>query len=340
MRKALTFDDVCLVPRYTNIDSRTEPVLGTKLTRNLHMGIPLIPANMDTVISPQLANVIVSYGGIPIFHRFETTERQIEWANAIECPFVMSMGINDFHRVEAVAETGRLYGVCIDVANGHSLKVIDLVKRLRDLFPDSFLEIIAGNICTGRAAHDLINAGVDAIKVGIGPGAACTTRKRTGFGVPQFTAIQDCAGVAKEFHIPVIADGGIRDSRDVVLALAAGASSVMIGKLFACTEESAASKRHTGCRSNAGERQAKYRGLASASFQEDYYGEVKEGTVPEGEDFWAPVTGSAKQLIDDLIGGIRSGMTYAGARDIEELQRKAKFLQVTPAYMEESGARE
>ena len=195
-------------------------------------------------------------------------------------------------------------------------------------------EIIAGNVCTAMAYHDLVNAGADAVKVGVGPGAACTTRMVTGFGVPQFSAVQDCARIAEKLRVPLIADGGIRTSRDVVLALAAGASTVMIGKLFALTKESAAPKR----KGDAG-LEAKFRGQASADFQNEFYGGLKDKTVAEGIDFWGPVSGSAEDLISALLGGIRSGMTYGGARSIKELQRKAEFVQVTASYIYESKPR-
>ena len=194
-------------------------------------------------------------------------------------------------------------------------------------------EVIAGNVCTAMAYHDLINAGADAVKVGVGPGAACTTRMVTGFGVPQFTAIRECAVIAEKLRVPLIADGGIRNSRDLVLALAAGASSVMLGKLFSLTKESAAQKRAANCPSGM---ESKYRGQASADFQKDFFGGVKKDTVPEGVDFWAPVTGSAQDFIDDMLGGLRSGLTYGGAKSIKELQRKAEFVEVTGMYMHEA----
>jgi IMP dehydrogenase len=156
----------------------------------------------------------------------------------------------------------------------------------------------------------------------------------TGFGVPQFTAVYECAKIAEKLRVPLIADGGIRNSRDVVLALAAGASTVMIGKLFALTKESAAQKRENPKVKSGWE--AKYRGQASQDFQTDFYGGLKEKTVAEGVDFWAPVSGSAKELIEQLLGGIRSGLTYGGARSIKELQRKAEFVEVTLAYLAES----
>lgn len=164
--------------------------------------------------------------------------------------------------------------------------------------------------------------------------SACTTRVVTGFGVPQFTAIQDIAEVKKKLLIPIISDGGIKGSADVVKALAAGADSVMIGKLFALTSESAALKREVKAKV-----EAKYRGQASADFQEDYFGATKKGTVPEGVAFWSPVSGSAYSLIQTLLAGLRSGMTYGGARSIGELQRKAEFLQVTDTYNAESNPR-
>jgi IMP dehydrogenase len=209
------------------------------------------------------------------------------------------------------------------------------IQELKRTHPDK--EVIAGNVCTAMAYHDLVNAGADAVKVGIGPGAACTTRMMTGFGVPQFTAVYDCAKIAEKLRVPLIADGGIRNSRDVVLALAAGASTVMIGKRFAMTKESAALKRKSE-HSPTG-LQAKYRGQASADFQNDFYGGLKEKTVAEGIDFWGDVTGTAKELIDELLGGLRSGLTYGGARSIKELQRKAEFVAVTSNYMPESRPR-
>ena len=217
----------------------------------------------------------------------------------------------------------------MDIAHGHSDQMMRFVEQLKRSHGDK--QVIAGNVCTAMAYHDLVNAGADAVKVGIGPGAACTTRMVTGFGVPQFTAVRDCAAVADKLRVPLIADGGIRGSRDIVLALAAGASSVMVGKLFALTEESAAEKRPIA--NDGGALEAKYRGQASKDFQIDFYGGLKRNTVPEGTDFWAPVSGSAQGCIEELIGGLRSGMTYAGARNVKELQRKAEFVAVGSAYM-------
>jgi IMP dehydrogenase len=233
-------------------------------------------------------------------------------------------------------------GVCFDIAHGHDSRLLKVIYKLKSKYPE--LDIIAGNICTHEAYRDLVNAGATAVKVGIGPGAACTTRMVTGFGVPQFTALRDIVEAKKKLKVPIIADGGIRNSRDIVIALAAGADSVMIGKLFALTNESAAPKRASKTRTEGNfiyveAREAKYRGQASADFQEDYFGATKDGTVPEGEAFWAPVSGAAIDMIGKLLAGVRSGMTYGGARTIEELQRKAEFIQVTHSYGAESAPR-
>lgn len=334
MRYAFTYDDVALVPQFNNIPSRTEPILETWLTKKLKMGIPLLAANMDSVISEEMAEILISLGSIPIFHRFTSMEDQIGWVKKFKGKTFVSCGIGKLDDTRKLLDLGAI-GVCIDVAHGHSDRMFQHIEELKKTHPDK--EIIAGNVCTAMAYHDLVNAGADAVKVGVGPGAACTTRMVTGFGVPQFTAVQDCAKVAEKLRVPLIADGGIRSSRDVVLALAAGASSVMIGKLFALTKESAAPKRE--CKKAVSGLEAKFRGQASTDFQNSFYGGLKAKTVAEGIDFWGAVTGSVEDLIANLLGGIRSGMTYGGARSLKELQRKAEFVQVTASYISESKPR-
>lgn len=331
MRKALTYDDVALVPQFNNVPSRTEPSVGSWLTKNIKVDIPIVAANMDTVIGDELADLLLEEGSIPIFHRFTTMDEQIRWVRKYENRCFVSCGIQKIEETRRLLDEGAL-GVCVDVAHGHSDRMFRHIEEIKKHHPNK--EVIAGNVCTAMAYHDLVNAGADAVKVGIGPGAACTTRIVTGFGVPQFTAIQDCAAIAEKLRIPLIADGGIRTSRDVVLALAAGASTVMLGKKFALTMESNAPKRKS--EKSASGYEAKFRGQASADFQNEFYGGLKAKTVAEGVDFWADVTGSAKELILEIVGGIRSGMTYGGARDLKELRRKAEFVEVTSSYRQES----
>ena len=333
MKKAYTFDDVALVPQFNNVPSRTAPSTESWLTKDLKIGIPLVASNMDTVIGGDLADILLRNGSVPIFHRFTSFEDQEKWVKKYGAKTFISSGVIE----SRIDETRKLLdlgaaGVCIDVAHGHSDRMFKYIEELKRTHPKK--DVIAGNVCTPMAYHDLVNAGADAVKVGIGPGAACTTRIVTGFGVPQFTAIYECARIAEKLRIPLIADGGIRTSRDLVLALAAGASTVMIGKLFALTDESAAPKRQTN-----GQKEAKYRGQASEDFQTDFYGALKERTVAEGIDFWASVSGTAQALIDQFLAGLRSGLTYGGARSIKELQRKAEFVEVTHSYMHESKPR-
>lgn len=337
MKRSYTFDDVALVPQFNNIPSRTEPNLESWLTRDRKIHIPLLASNMDTVIGEELAEILISYGTVPIFHRFTDFDKQAKWVEKFRDKTFISCGIHT-HRLDDIRkllDLGAL-GVCIDVAHGHSDKMFHIIEQLKKSHP--MKDVIAGNVCTAMAYHDLVNAGADAVKVGVGPGAACTTRLVTGFGVPQFSAIYECARIAEKLRIPLIADGGIRTSRDVVLALAAGASTVMIGKLFALTTDSAAVKRKS--ENNPNRMEAKYRGQASEDFQNDFYGGLKDKTVAEGIDFWAPVQGTAQQLIEKLLGGLRSGMTYGGARNIKELQRKAEFVEVTASYIHESKPRQ
>jgi len=333
MKRTYTFDDIALVPQFNNVPSRTAPCTETWLTKDKKIAIPLIASNMDSVIGEELADVLLKNGSMPIFHRFTSFEDQVKWVKKFGEKTFISSGVIEsrIDQTRQLLDLGAA-GVCIDVAHGHSDRMFKYIEELKRTHPDR--DVIAGNVCTPMAYHDLVNAGADAVKVGIGPGAACTTRMVTGFGVPQFTAIYECAQIAEKLRIPLIADGGIRTSRDMVLALAAGASSVMIGKLFALTEESAAPKRD-----NAGTREAKYRGQASEDFQTDYYGALKERTVAEGINFWAPVSGTAQTLIDTFIWGLRSGLTYGGARSIKELQRKAEFVEVTATYIQESKPR-
>jgi IMP dehydrogenase len=324
----LTFDDVALVPQYNNIESRTEPDLSAWLTKKTKIGMPILAANMDTVISPELADILLSFGGIPIFHRFYKTDKELtSLLSSYGTSSFFSVGVTDRNYIDKVC-LGGARGVVLDIAHGHSLKTIKTIEWMKHRWQG--IEIIAGNVCTPEGYVDLVNAGADAVKVGIGPGAACTTRVVTGFGVPQFSAILKIGAIAKKYQVPFIADGGIKTSGDVVKALAAGASTVMVGKILALTDESAAPKNLTG---------AVYRGQASREFQNDYYGGMKSGTTAEGVEMFCNGVRPAKEVLDELLGGVRSGFTYGGARTIGELQKKFEYVRVTPSYQTESSVR-
>jgi IMP dehydrogenase len=222
----------------------------------------------------------------------------------------------------------------VDTAHGHSIGVLEIVKRIKSRFPE--LNLIAGNVATAEATRDLIKAGADAVKVGIGPGSICTTRVIAGIGVPQITAVYDCAQEATKAGIPIIADGGIKYSGDIAKALAAGASTVMIGNLLAGTEESPGEVEIFQGRSFK-----VYRGMGSLSAMKEgsadrYFQEENLKLVPEGIEGRVPYKGPVADTIFQLVGGIRAGMGYCGVRNIEELRTKTTFIRITSAALRES----
>ena len=224
--------------------------------------------------------------------------------------------------------------VVVDTAHGHSAGVINAVKKIKAKYPD--LQLIAGNVATAEATRDLIEAGADAIKVGIGPGSICTTRVIAGIGVPQITAVFDCAMAAREYGIPVIADGGIKYSGDVVKALAAGASVVMAGNLFAGTEESPGEKVIYQGRSYKVYRGMGSLGAMAQGSKDRYFQENMDKLVPEGIEGRVPYKGALADTVYQLLGGLRAGMGYCGVRNIEELKTKTKFIRITGAGLKES----
>jgi IMP dehydrogenase len=239
-------------------------------------------------------------------------------------------------RLEALLRAGADV-IVIDTAHGHSRRVLETVADTKRNFPE--VELIAGNIATADGTRDLIKAGADAVKIGVGPGSICTTRVIAGVGVPQLTAIMDCARAAKEADIPLVADGGIKYSGDVTKALAAGADVVMIGSLFAGTEESPGETVIFQGRSYK-----IYRGMGSLEAMKagsrDRYCQEEEDLecklVPEGIVGRVPSRGKLSDVIYQMMGGLRSGMGYVGARTIKELQAMAKFIRITPAGLKES----
>ena len=334
LEEYLTFDDVALVPQYNNVDSRLEPSLETWLTNKRKMDLPILAANMDTVIGDDLASVLINNGIIPIFHRFQPLSERITQVQKFTDKCFISCGLNDMSETLTLLNEPCL-GVCVDIAHGHSESMKNYIEELRR---KTDKDIIAGNVCTSMAVHDLVTWGANAVKVGIGPGSCCTTRVTTGLGTPQWTTIKKCAEVANRLRVPIIADGGIRGSRDIALAIGAGASSVMIGGLFSKTFESSAPKKNV-IENGVNVIYAGYRGQASKDFQDDFYGGLKKGTVAEGVKFDIKCSGSANELLNELRGGLRSAMTYGGARNIKEFQRKAEFVRVTPSYSNESNPR-
>jgi IMP dehydrogenase len=463
----LTFDDVLLVPRRSDVTSRSQVNTRTRLSRRIEVAIPIVSANMDAVTESETAIAMARHGGLGVIHRFLSVEEQVAEVRkvkraesiVIEHPYVFkptrtvrdallfmeehgsagllivdgsdellgmvtardllfadnpdrplstvmtprerlvtaapSVGVVEArrilheHRIEKlplVDERGRLRGLItsrdiqsrlkhpqatkdakgrlrvgaavgvrgdymeraealvadevdalvLDVAHGHTEAALRALERLRERFPQ--VDLVAGNVATREGTTDLIERGADAVKVGVGPGSTCTTRIVTGAGVPQLTAILDCAEAAAAGDVPIIGDGGIRNSGDMTKALAAGASTVMLGNLLAGTEES------PGAPIIRNGRQYKtYRGMASlwaAAKRHELDAPIEEEDlsqiVAEGVEATVPYRGKAADVLAQLVGGLRSGMSYCGARTIRELHERAQFIRITPAGMKES----
>jgi IMP dehydrogenase len=248
----------------------------------------------------------------------------------------VGVGANRWEQIEAL-QKAEVDVIIFDVAHGHSKNVLEAVKETKKKFPD--LQVIAGNVGTAEGTEALIKAGADGIKIGIGPGSICTTRIVAGVGVPQITAIMDCSRVAKKYKIPLIADGGIKFSGDITKALAAGADSVMIGSLFAGTEESPGETilyqgRTYKVYRGMGSIEAMKQGSSDRYSQDDYETETK--LVPEGIVGRVPYRGPLADTIYQLVGGLKSGMGYAGCRTLKELKTQARFIRITPAGLRES----
>jgi len=465
-KEGLTFDDVLLVPKYSDITSRTQTNLSTKLSRNISLNIPFVSANMDTVTESTMAVAMARAGGIGIIHRFLTIKEQANevlkvkrsGSVMIENPYTVSLdksiqdaqeyaedkeisgllvvdsdsklvgivterdllfadlsgNISDImtkdvvtakpgvtlddakkilhqHRIEKlplVDDSGLIKGLItskditnntdfpnaskdkkgsplvgaavgvkgdflerseslldagvdvlvVDIAHGHSENAIDAIKNIKKAFPDC--ELIAGNIATAQGAEDLIKAGVDAVKVGVGSGSICITRVITGSGVPQLTAVMDCAKVGLDHGVPIISDGGTRTSGDATKALASGASSVMVGSMLGGTDESPGTVL-----TKNGKRFKIYRGMASLgaslgrksketgsfSFDDDL-----NDFVAEGVEAMVPYKGSVVDILKQLTGGVRSGLSYCGAHTIPQMQENAEFIKMSRAGFAES----
>lgn len=333
--RGLTFDDVLIIPNHLEMKSRLEPNIETRVTKNHKLKVPIISANMDTVTGTKMACAMARMGGLGVLHRFMPIDNQVEAVeqiklyqdqNGLTSPIAASIGVrkeeieNAYKLIQAGANI-----LTIDIAHGDSVLMLETLKRIKDAYPDT--DVIVGNLASPDAAMRLIEAGADSLKVGIGPGSMCTTRVVTGCGVPQLTAVSLVHEVAKEFGVPVIADGGIKTSGDIVKAFAAGADLIMAGSLFSGTEETPG-EVVDGFKT--------YRGMASKEAQDEWKKGVKPGTAAEGVATKVPARGSVLKIVEDLIGGIRSGMTYINAKEISEVREKARFMEISNAGLTES----
>lgn len=358
--EGLTFDDILLRPGYAGF-SRSDITLSSKLTKNISLPIPLVSAPMDTVTESDLALALANLGGIGIIHRNLTIADQATEVEKVSKKNLLvgaavgaSSGSEE--RIAALVQAG-VSVIVVDSAHGYAKNIIETVAYIKKNFPK--VDVIAGNIATGEGAEALIKAGADGLRVGMGPGAICTTRIISGMGVPQVTALQETVAVAQKYGVPVIADGGIKYSGDMVKALALGAGTVMMGSFFASTSE-APGEKVTLHRDSVPARfqsifeQDKdmylfkaYRGMGSIGAMEkgakiksedEFHGKNygDRVLVAEGVEGLVPVKGSVKDLVDQAIGGIKSGMFYVGAKNLEELTTMAQFYKITQASLTES----
>lgn len=326
--QAITFDDVLLVPAYNHHESRR--VVNTSVTdrlAKLTLELPVISSNMDTITESKMANFMHSKGGIGALHRFLSIEDNIKEFKLCHGNVFVSVGCTDseLQRAEALRDAGADF-FCVDVAHAHAKYVGKTLKSLRQLLGSRC--IMAGNVATYAGADYLASCGADIIKAGIGGGSVCSTRIKTGFGIPMLTCIQDCARSDRS----IVADGGIRTSGDIVKALAFGADFVMIGGMLAGTEPTPGAV----ISKEDGKQVKRYRGMASREAQEDFLGQMHEWKTAEGVATEVPYRNNQDAIIADIVGGLRSGLTYAGADTISELQRKLNYVVVTQAGRLES----
>ena len=356
-KKGLTFDDVLLIPAESHV-LPNEVDLSTQLADNIKLNIPLISAGMDTVTEGAMAIAMALQGGLGVVHKNMSIQAQasevanvksvvvpsnaskaaVDDQNRLLCAAAVGVTSDTFERAEALLEAGA-DAIVIDTAHGHSAGVLRKIKEFREHFPKQTL--IAGNVATGDATRALFDAGVDVVKVGIGPGSICTTRIVAGVGVPQITAIYDAASAAREYHKPIIADGGIKYSGDVVKALAAGGNAVMLGSMLSGTTEAPGDIFEDN-----GKKYKRYRGMGSVgamaqahgSSDRYFQGGVNEANklVPEGIEARVEYKGDVSDVVFQIDGGLRSGMGYCGAANISELIEKAQFVQITNAGLRES----
>lgn len=334
---ALTFNDVLLVPSLSEVKSRKDVDMHCHFSRNIKLQIPIVSANMDTVTESEMAISMAQSGGLGVIHRFLTVTEQVKEVQKVKqqnCLVGAAIGINGSYleRCHSLVQSG-VDVLVLDVAHGHSKYVREALQVIKQRWPK--VDVVAGNVATLEGTRYLVESGADGVKVGIGPGATCSTRVVTGCGVPQLSAIIECSQV----DVPVTADGGIRNSGDITKALAAGASCVMVGNLLAGTKETPGFLTTRG-----GIKYKTYRGMAST--EATISRNEKEGVflastqveevVPEGVETSVPYKGTAKEVLTQLVGGLASGMSYCGASNLRELREKATFVQITQASWQES----
>ena len=331
MSSARAYDDVLLVPQYSNIRSRSEIDISTDLGTGVKLQLPILASPMDTISEGAMANAMGSVGGSAIIHRYNTIEEQEGEINKAPSPCTVGAAIGvsgDYlERASALANAGADF-LCVDVAHGHHIMMKEALWELRLMFGDDY-HIMAGNVATLEGINDLADWGADSVRCNIGGGSICSTRIQTGHGMPGLQTIIECAKTDRD--VKIIADGGIKNSGDMVKALAAGADAVMVGSLLAGTTETPG-EIHMNIE---GKRWKTYRGMASKEAQVEWRGKYSSF---EGVATRVPHRGPVSAILEDLERGIRSGFSYTGAHNLRELHGKAKFVSQTTSGLSESRA--
>tara|TARA_R100001480_G_scaffold152390_1_gene154377 strand:- start:1350 stop:2390 length:1041 start_codon:yes stop_codon:yes gene_type:complete len=331
-KEAVTYDDMLIVPQYSDIESRSEIDISSRLGHR-SLRVPIIASPMDTVSEDKMAIAMYRAGGMAVIHRYNTIAAQSDIAQKVtevsnwSGQVAAAIGVTgDFmERSEALVAAG-VDVLCIDVAHGHHLLVKKALEQLRNEY-DNHIYIIAGNVCTLEGINDVADWGADAVRCNIGGGSICSTRVVTGHGLPGLQTIFDCARTDRD--VTIIADGGIKTSGDIVKALAAGADFVMCGSLLAGTAESPGQIISMP----DGSRVKEYRGMASKDAQMDWR---HKSSTPEGVASYIPYKGSVLDILQDLEGGVKSGFSYSGARNLTELRHKVEWSRQTSAGTQES----
>tara|TARA_R100000808_G_scaffold18133_1_gene39810 strand:+ start:1251 stop:2267 length:1017 start_codon:yes stop_codon:yes gene_type:complete len=329
MHRTYSYDDVLLMPQYSDIRSRSEIDISTDLGKGVRLQLPIFASPMDTISEGAMGSALAKVGAIAIIHRYNTIQEQMREVNRVESPNIVGAAIGisgDYlERASAVVDYGADF-LCVDVAHGHHIMMKEALHELRKLFGDDY-HIMAGNVATRQGINDLADWGADSVRCNIGGGSICSTRIQTGHGLPGWQTIVECSMTDRD--VKVIADGGIKNSGDIVKALAAGADAVMVGSLLAGTTETPGEM----FMDSHGARWKTYRGMASKEAQVEWRGKYSSF---EGVATRVPHRGSVREILEDLEKGIRSGFSYTGARNLRELQAKAQFVEQTTSGLSES----
>ena len=356
-KKGYTFDDVLLIPAASDV-LPNDVDLSVQLADNLKLNVPFLSAGMDTVTESKMAIALAKLGGLGVIHKNLSIEAQagevakvkavkktdatpkaaIDDQDRLLVAAAVGVSSDTFDRASALLKAGA-DAIVIDTAHGHSAGVLRKIAQIRDHYPDTTL--ITGNVATAAGTEALFQAGVDVVKVGIGPGSICTTRVVAGVGVPQLTAVYDAASVARKWGKPIIADGGIQYSGDIAKALAAGGTAVMLGSVLAGTEEAPGDVYEQN-----GKKYKSYRGMGSVAAMSQQHGSsdryfqggVNEANklVPEGIEGEVEYKGSINDIVFQMVGGLRSGMGYTGSATIKDMNDNAQFVEISNAGLRES----